>query len=122
MYQPYPKKYLLYFGYFDYQNNRQKGFSVGDSIAHAGDMMLFGITDFGKGSDQLDEVACTARPGDLLAHHALTIHRAEANSSATRNRRALGFIFYAKCAHENVVAHKAYQSKLATEMADAGKI
>ncbi len=81
-----------------------------------------GITDFGKGSDQLDEVACTARPGDLLAHHALTIHRAEANSSATRNRRALGFIFYAKCAHENVVAHKAYQSKLAAEMADAGKI
>ena len=81
-----------------------------------------GITDFGKGSDQRDEVPCPARPGDLLAHHALTIHRAEANSSATRNRRALGFIFYGKSAHEDFEAREAYQFKLAVEMAEAGKI
>jgi hypothetical protein len=41
----------LVLGYFDYQNNRQKGFSVGDSIAYAGDTMLFGITNFGKDAD-----------------------------------------------------------------------
>jgi len=81
-----------------------------------------GITDFGKASDQRDELVCPAQPGDLLVHHALTIHRAEANSSTTRNRRALGFIFYAKSAREDVVAHEAYQSKLAVEMAEAGKI
>ncbi|MEE2947572.1 MAG: phytanoyl-CoA dioxygenase family protein [Verrucomicrobiota bacterium] len=81
-----------------------------------------GITDFGKDSDQCNEVACPARPGDLLAHHALTIHRAEANSSATRNRRALGFIFYANSAREDFEAHEQYQSKLAIEMVEAGKI
>jgi len=81
-----------------------------------------GITDFGQADDAAHEVACPAQPGDLLAHHALTIHRADANASATRNRRALGFIFYAESARENVEAHEAYQAKLATELAEARKI
>ena len=80
-----------------------------------------GITDFGNESDQRDEVACLANPGDLLAHHALTIHRADANASATRSRRALGFIYYGKCAREDVAAHQAYKQKLEKEMAEAGK-
>jgi phytanoyl-CoA hydroxylase len=57
-----------------------------------------------------------------LAHHALTIHRADANASATRTRRALGFIYYGESAREDLAAHKAYQAKLATEMEVAGKI
>ena len=81
-----------------------------------------GITDFGRADDAGHEVACPAHPGDLLAHHALTIHRADANASAIRNRRALGFIFYANSARENVEAHEAYQVELATELAEAGKI
>ena len=80
-----------------------------------------GITDFGNESDQRDEVACLANPGDLLAHHALTIHRADANASATRSRRALGFIYYGKCAREDVAAYQAYKQKLEKEMAEAGK-
>ena len=81
-----------------------------------------GITDFGQPVDSKNEVACPAQPGDLLAHQALTIHRADANASATRNRRALGFIFYAESARENVAAHEAYQAELATELAASGKI
>jgi len=81
-----------------------------------------GITDFGQALDARDEVACPARPGDLLAHHALTIHRADANASATRTRRALGFIYYGESALENLAAHEAYQAKLTTEMELAGKI
>lgn len=81
-----------------------------------------GITDFDLPADSENEVACPAQPGDLLAHQALTIHRADANASATRNRRALGFIFYAESARENVAAHEAYQAELATELAAAGKI
>ena len=81
-----------------------------------------GITDFGQSADTRDEVACPVQPGDLLAHHALTIHRADVNASANRNRRALGFIFYGKCAEENVVAHKAYQQQLTREMTAKGKI
>jgi phytanoyl-CoA hydroxylase len=81
-----------------------------------------GITDFGQAADSRNEVACPAQPGDLLAHHALTIHRADANTSETRSRRALGFIYYGESACENVQAHEAYQSLLATEMSVAGKI
>ena len=81
-----------------------------------------GITDFGQPADSENEVACPAQPGDLLVHQALTIHRADANASATRNRRALGFIFYAESARENVAAHEAYQAELATELAASGKI
>ena len=81
-----------------------------------------GITDFGQAADARYEVACPARPGDLLAHHALTIHRADANASATRTRRALGFNYYGKSARENLAAHEAYQTRLTTEMEVAGKI
>jgi phytanoyl-CoA hydroxylase len=58
----------------------------------------------------------------LLAHHALTIHRADANVSPTRTRRALGFIYYGESAREDFAAHETYQAKLATEMEVAGKI
>ena len=79
------------------------------------------IVDFGK-NETRDEVPCPANPGDLLAHHALTIHRAEANLSLTRSRRALGFIFYGESAQEDKPAHEAYQKNLAVEMSAAGKI
>ena len=48
---------------------------------------------FGRQEDLAAEEAMPAAPGNLLAHHALTIHRAGGNLSATRSRRALGFIF-----------------------------
>lgn len=68
------------------------------------------------------DVVCPAEPGDLLAHHALTIHWAGGNRSATRTRRALGFIFYAASAREDTAVHEAYQKSLAQEMAEQGKI
>lgn len=80
-----------------------------------------GIIDFGREKDLRDEVPCPANPGDLLAHHALTIHRADANLSRTRSRRALGFIFYGESAREDKVAHEAYQKNLAMEMSAAEK-
>ena len=81
-----------------------------------------GITDFGTADDIRHEVPCPANPGDLLAHHALTIHHAEANASKTRHRRALGFIFYGESAREDNAAHQTYQLKLTEEMAAEGKI
>lgn len=53
-----------------------------------------GIYDYGTELDCENEVAQPAEPGDLLAHHALTIHHATGNDSPSRSRRALGFIFY----------------------------
>ncbi len=80
-----------------------------------------GIQDYGE-ADLADEIAFPAKSGDLLAHHAMTIHRADANTSESRSRRALGFIYYSERAKEDKAAHAAYQEKLAREMAEAGKI
>ena len=80
------------------------------------------ISDFGNEVDRAHEVMCIAQPGDLLAHHAMTIHRAEANRSERRSRRALGFIFYGESALVDEKANRAYKQKLESELADAGKI
>ncbi len=48
-----------------------------------------GVTDYGLPEDLADEVAFPAQPGDLLVHNAMTIHRADGNSSLTRTRKAL---------------------------------
>ena len=53
-----------------------------------------GITDDGTDNDLANEVALAARPGDLLVHQAITIHRANGNQSESRNRRALDFIYH----------------------------
>ena len=72
-----------------------------------------GVSDY---DSEADEVICLAQPGDLLTHHALTIHRADANTSISRSRRALGFIFYGKSAKEDTVAYECYQRQLRQEM------
>jgi len=81
-----------------------------------------GIVDYPTDADRRLESACTAGPGDLLVHDALTIHRADGNLSATRSRRALGFIYYSARAREDSGAHAVYQQKLAAEMKAEGKI
>jgi phytanoyl-CoA hydroxylase len=81
-----------------------------------------GITDYGTVDDMAGEIAFPAKPGDLLAHHALTIHRADGNRSATRSRRSLGFIYYAARAREDQVVVDAYQAQLRSELTAAGKI
>ncbi|MGH2645665.1 MAG: phytanoyl-CoA dioxygenase family protein, partial [Chitinophagaceae bacterium] len=70
-----------------------------------------GITDFGE-KDLAKEVALPSKPGDLLAHHSLTIHRADENRSSTRSRRALGFIYFAASCQEDIEAKEAYLKTL----------
>lgn len=81
-----------------------------------------GIADYPTDQDRNAEVAFPARPGDLLVHDALTIHRADANSSAIRSRRALGFIYYSERAREDSKAREKYQRKLAEDLKSQGKI
>ena len=52
-----------------------------------------GIADW-NAQDQAKEVSGLAHPGDLLAHHCDTIHRADANLSQ-RSRRAVAIVYYA---------------------------
>lgn len=80
-----------------------------------------GIVDYPTDVDSTHEAAFPAKPGDVLVHDALTIHRAGRNSSASRSRRALGFIYYSQRAREDTQAHAAYQRQLVDEMKAEGK-
>jgi len=81
-----------------------------------------GITDFPNELDSANEIGFPAQPGDLLAHHALTIHRADGNSSLTRHRRALGLIYYSTNAVHDTEAWDRYQAELASELLKQEKI
>lgn len=88
-----------------------------------------GVLGFSQGIPGFDPAAegdtvtpCPAAPGDFLMHHARTIHWAGANRSATRGRRALGFIYYAEAARVDQAAARAYQAKLDEALRTAGKI
>lgn len=78
-----------------------------------------GIVDYGNANDVAHEIAVPAKPGDLLIHHAMTIHRADGNASASRTRRAMGLIYFAASAQEDKEAKKAYLARLAAEKATA---
>lgn len=73
-----------------------------------------GITDYGKVEDV--EIGFPARPGDLLIHHALTIHRADGNKSDNRTRKAMGLIYFGVSSKEDQEAKSAYLKKLAQEL------
>lgn len=72
-----------------------------------------------KGADNLVQ---RASPGDLFAHHGLTIHGAGANVSATRQRRALGFIYYAVEAVVDAEAKNAYEEHLRAHLLAQGRL
>ncbi len=80
-----------------------------------------GLTDYGSESDRQQEVAIAAEPGDLLVHHALTVHRADANQSTSRSRKALGFIYYSTAAAESPDKQQRHEA-LIEELRNSGQI
>ena len=73
------------------------------------------IVDFGTEEDIKNEIAFPAKPGDLLVHHSLTIHRAGANTTADRTRKAFGLIYWGKSATEDKEAKEKYMQQLTKE-------
>lgn len=71
-----------------------------------------GIPDFGLKEDMENEVFFPTQPGDLLIHHALTIHRASPNTSPNRSRKAMGLIYFGASAREDLAAKEAYVKTL----------
>jgi phytanoyl-CoA hydroxylase len=80
------------------------------------------ILDFPTPNDRDNEIAFPCKAGHLIAHHSLTIHRADGNSTKDKSRQALGFIYYGSSAREDERAHTEYQLRLANELAAAEKI
>ena len=74
-----------------------------------------GIADWSK-QDEVREVKATAQPGDLLAHHCDTIHRADANLSP-RSRRAVAIVFFAAQACTDPQARARYMESLRKQRA-----
>lgn len=79
-----------------------------------------GIVDYGD-ADREAEAPILAQPGDLLIHHALTIHRADGNPTE-RNRRSLGLIYHSAKARQDHQKLSEYQKQLNIELAASGKI
>jgi phytanoyl-CoA hydroxylase len=79
-----------------------------------------GIVDYDS-ADRGAEIPMIASPGDLLVHHAMTIHRADGNPSP-RHRRALGLVFYAARAQPDAPALAAYTRTLNAELKNKGAI
>jgi ectoine hydroxylase-related dioxygenase (phytanoyl-CoA dioxygenase family) len=79
-----------------------------------------GIVDYGD-ADFEAEVAICAEPGDLIVHHCMIVHRADANLSA-RNRAALGLVYFARRARVNEERAEAYRKKLWTQWEREGRL
>lgn len=73
------------------------------------------IVDYPNANDRINEVAMPAQPGDLLIHHAMTIHRADGNKSLSRTRKAMGLIYFSASAKEDKEAKELYLKKLQQE-------
>jgi phytanoyl-CoA hydroxylase len=67
-----------------------------------------GITDFGV-EDEATEKKIHLAPGDAVAHHAMTVHRAEPNGSAARDRRAFAMVFRGKSCRGDEAGLDRYQ-------------
>lgn len=79
-----------------------------------------GISDWSSIDDE-NEIQMKAQAGDILVHHSLTIHRANANQSGN-SRQSVGFIFYRQDVVEDKEAHDRYKTKLNENLAEQGKI
>lgn len=63
------------------------------------------------------ETICSAKRGDCLIHHSLTVHSAGPNRSA-RTRRALGLVYYAESAKVDPEALRRYQDSVQAQQKD----
>lgn len=70
-----------------------------------------GITDYGP-TDTRREVAVCLEPGDAVIHHGEMIHRADANRSAARNRRAFAMVMEGASCRRDEEAFSRYQAAL----------
>lgn len=73
-----------------------------------------GIPDYGP-DDAQREQAVALQPGDLLAHHCETIHRADPNRSTDRHRRAFALVFRGQHCQRDPAAFARYEQARAEQ-------
>lgn len=77
-----------------------------------------GITDYTE-SDIEHEVAVPLKPGDAVAHHGMTIHRADANCSLTRQRRAMAIVYTGVSCRRDEDAYARYLASARSQIASS---
>ncbi|HVK16114.1 MAG TPA: phytanoyl-CoA dioxygenase family protein [Fimbriiglobus sp.] len=78
-----------------------------------------GITDY-SADDFTRERAVPLSPGDAVAHHGMTIHRADANLSATRHRRSFALVFKGESCRRDQAAYDRYLSSAREQHQEMG--
>ena len=78
-----------------------------------------GITDYTP-DDFTREVAVPLRAGDVVAHHGMTIHRADANLSATRHRRSFAMVFKGVSCGRDEAAYARYLAAARQQQQEMG--
>jgi phytanoyl-CoA hydroxylase len=78
-----------------------------------------GITDYGP-ADRAGEVRVQLDPGDAVAHHGETIHRADPNRSTTRQRRAFAMVIRGTSGRRDDAAFARYQASLRAQHQELG--
>jgi phytanoyl-CoA hydroxylase len=70
-----------------------------------------GITDYGP-ADAAAEVKIHLQPGDAVAHHGMTIHRAEPNRSGDCDRRAFAMVYKGVSCRRDEDAYARYEAAM----------
>jgi len=78
-----------------------------------------GITDY-TADDFVREVAVSLEPGDAVAHHGMTIHRADANHSSVRHRRSFALVFQGVSCQRDEEAFARYQASAKAQHQELG--
>jgi phytanoyl-CoA hydroxylase len=78
-----------------------------------------GITNYSH-EDFCREVAVPLQPGDAVAHHGMTIHRADANLSGTRHRRSFAIVFTGESCRRDEEAFARYQTSAKQQHQEMG--
>lgn len=68
-----------------------------------------GIIDY-TADDFTRERAILLEPGDAVAHHGMTVHRADANHSLSRHRRSFALVFKGQSCRRDEAAFARYQA------------
>lgn len=66
--------------------------------------------------DTIKEVPFYTEPGDVLAHHCLTLHQADKNRSEHLRRRAIGVVFIPSCCEVDPILMAHHQKMLAEDL------
>lgn len=78
-----------------------------------------GITDFSH-EDFTREVPVLLQPGDAVAHHGMTVHRADANLSPVRQRRSFAMVFRGGSCERDTDAYARYLAAARSQHAELG--